>query len=245
MNIDISNTDKVISDILSNKDIDKMRSSFIENYKLFLDFDAAIFDRASEGDHEIVFYDPISYNIKKTFIKSYYEHFQYIDTMAFFFTQHKKDIYRTSDYISKQMRISSEYYQDWLKPQNLFYSIGAKINTKKTLFGSVNFWRSKTKKDFTNSDIKILDIFVKYLLKQFKEEEKTLKKKNQLHNFLEQKSLTKKECKVFYELYNAKTIKEISMSLFISENTVKKHTNHIYKKLGIKNKSELIKQVKE
>ena len=44
-------------------------------------------------------------------------------------------------------------------------------------------------------------------------------------------------------IYQGHTSKEISQSLFISENTVKKHTYNIFKKMNARNRSQVIKIV--
>ncbi|MDR2457620.1 MAG: helix-turn-helix transcriptional regulator [Clostridiales Family XIII bacterium] len=240
--------DSIIFKIISEKNNLSLRKNFMKLYKDVLDFDAASFDIAKVENDQIIFYDPKVLNIGIKFVHRYYSHFQYIDTMAFFFSQDKKDVYRTSDYISEKMRKASEYYNEWLVPQNLFYSIGAKIGNKK-LYGSVNFWRSKVKGDYTDKDIKNLSIFTKYLSKKFfdfEKSEKSIEKDEKRKNdFYDECKLTKRERELADKLLNGKKIKDIAAALFISEDTVKKHSNHIYKKLNIKNKSELIITIKE
>jgi DNA-binding NarL/FixJ family response regulator len=51
--------------------------------------------------------------------------------------------------------------------------------------------------------------------------------------------LTKREQEIATLLTKGITYKEISESLFISMPTVKTHTSNIYKKCGVKNRSEL------
>ncbi len=54
--------------------------------------------------------------------------------------------------------------------------------------------------------------------------------------------LTKRELEVFEHLKKGYTNRLICKKLFISNNTIKTHNRHIYKKLGVKNKKELIKK---
>jgi len=53
-------------------------------------------------------------------------------------------------------------------------------------------------------------------------------------------NLTKKEVKVLKLVASGKTNKEIAKKLFISEKTVKNHLNHIYRKLGVKNRAQAV-----
>ena len=53
--------------------------------------------------------------------------------------------------------------------------------------------------------------------------------------FLQDGGLTPKEKRVAMLLLYGKSRNEIAVTLGISENTVKTHTQHIYKKTGVKN----------
>lgn len=53
-------------------------------------------------------------------------------------------------------------------------------------------------------------------------------------------NLTKREKEIIIHIYQGMSNKEIGECLFISPNTVKNHIYNIYKKLGVKNKIELV-----
>ena len=52
--------------------------------------------------------------------------------------------------------------------------------------------------------------------------------------------LTKKEIKILKLVASGKTNKEIAKKLFVSEKTVKNHLNHVYRKLGVKNRAQAV-----
>ncbi len=53
-------------------------------------------------------------------------------------------------------------------------------------------------------------------------------------------NLTKRKVKILKLVASGKTSKEIAKKLFISEKTVKNHLNHIYRKLGVKNRAQAV-----
>ena len=57
---------------------------------------------------------------------------------------------------------------------------------------------------------------------------------------LEDYDLTKRELAVCKEIQMNLSNSEIADKLFISENTVKKHINHIFQKVGVRNRTEFI-----
>jgi len=52
--------------------------------------------------------------------------------------------------------------------------------------------------------------------------------------------LTKREVRVLKLVASGKTNKEIAKRLFVSEKTVKNHLNHIYRKMGVKNRAQAV-----
>jgi len=52
--------------------------------------------------------------------------------------------------------------------------------------------------------------------------------------------LTKKEVKILKLVASGKTNKEIAKKLFVSEKTVKNHLNHVYRKMGVKNRAQAV-----
>ena len=57
--------------------------------------------------------------------------------------------------------------------------------------------------------------------------------------------ITKSEYKIIEKIYEGKLNTDIAEELFISINTVKKHTNNIYRKLGVDRKPQLIKYLQD
>ncbi len=56
----------------------------------------------------------------------------------------------------------------------------------------------------------------------------------------ERANLTKREVKILKLVASGKTNKEIAKKFLVSEKTVKNHLNHIYRKLGVKNRAQAV-----
>ena len=54
------------------------------------------------------------------------------------------------------------------------------------------------------------------------------------------KDLTHRELEILKELAQGLTYQEIAEALFISENTVRTHIRHVYKKLGVGNRTSAL-----
>ena len=56
--------------------------------------------------------------------------------------------------------------------------------------------------------------------------------------------LTERELEVLMLIMENKKRKDIATELNVSENTVKKHTSHIFSKIGVTNRTELFEKIK-
>jgi DNA-binding NarL/FixJ family response regulator len=52
--------------------------------------------------------------------------------------------------------------------------------------------------------------------------------------------VTKSELRVLSSLVQGRSNKQIADEIFVSEKTVKNHLNHLFKKLGVKNRTEAV-----
>jgi len=58
-------------------------------------------------------------------------------------------------------------------------------------------------------------------------------------------NLTRREVKILKLVASGNTNKQIANKLFVSEKTVKNHLNHIYRKLGVKNRAQAVVEALE
>ncbi len=88
--------------------------------------------------------------------------------------------------------------------------------------------------------------FLIYSLKSFFsfKQEKSLKKNGGNPEILLKRGITAREMEIISYLIKGYNKQRIGEELFISENTVKKHIQHIYEKLNVSNRVELVNLVK-
>ncbi|MGN0672520.1 MAG: LuxR C-terminal-related transcriptional regulator [Anaerovoracaceae bacterium] len=70
-----------------------------------------------------------------------------------------------------------------------------------------------------------------------------VQKEEKLAEFVKEEGLTKREAEVLELICGGMNNPEIAETLFIAENTVKRHINNIFQKSGVKNRYELITKV--
>ncbi len=240
---------KRINDIVlyinSERDIYRLRKNFLEYIQELIPHDKSFFDLGAIKGMKVVFFDPVTKNIEKDFMISYFKEYEAIDTMFWFFSQDQEDIYRESNYITPAMLKASVFYNGWMVPQGIRYGMGSRVAKEDILYGSVNLWRSEEKGDFTDEELEILRILNKHLALYFYNKYPNGIKRNSENDYSETLihlySLTEREADVIDLIYQGKSNGEIAEVLFVSENTVKKHIYNVFKKMKVSNRSQMIK----
>ncbi|MFP4021221.1 MAG: response regulator transcription factor [Halanaerobium sp.] len=225
-------------------DLHKYSYFFLEELRQIIPFYSAnffLFDEKKE-----LLGDPICYNIDNSVLKAYNDYYWKIDDIRNLAFDQTEPIISTQimDYKSW---INTEYFNDFLAKNRLFYSCGIDIHADQRLLGTISLFRTKKDKNFTTADLVYLKILAKHssnhLKKLFKIE--NLKKKSPINdkNIIENRAnifeLSCREKDVLKLILEGKKNEEIAEELFISVNTVKKHLSHIYQKTEVHNRTEL------
>ena len=225
----------------------KLRKIVLATMKSLIDYDRGLFDLGYKKNTKAIFFEPVTFNMEEKYIKSYYQDYELVDTMYWFFVQDHTDIYRESDYINQAIVTDSVFYSGWLKPQNIHFSMGSKVMYDNKLYGSLNLWRSKKHGDFSDEEVQIMTIINRHLSLRFYTQYPNGIRKSKDNDYSDTLAnlyhLTSRELEIISEIYNGHSIYEIADILFISENTVKKHSHNIFKKMNVKNRTQLIKIV--
>lgn len=160
------------------------------------------------------------------------------------FNYPKSTSFRDSDMISEEERENTEFYNKWMKNNNIRYSGGIVVKTPECNVISSTIYRSKFNGSFTEREMMILDMFLGHIEdiaakfldspaieKKLPEEYTDDKRYNTLSN---------REKEIFPYILERYSNEEISNKFCISISTVKKHRHSIFKKFDVASRQELI-----
>lgn len=238
---------EIVRAIYAEDDLRKMRIRFLNDIRMLIPHEISFFDLGYKKDTQVVFFDPVSNNMEEKYLNGYFDTYESIDVMFWFFSQSHADIYRESDYVTDAMLETSVFYNEWLKPQGVKHSMGSRVAMGDVLYGSVNLWRAEELGDFNDTEIEILRILNQHLAQHFYNKYPNGIKRNNENEYSDSLmhlyGLTDREAEIVDKIYQGKASREIAEELYISENTVKKHTYNIFKKMNVRNRSQVIKIV--
>lgn len=221
----------LIYKIYTTRDFELMRSEFLEQLRLVLDFDSAQFRLANE---EGELGDTVAFHDSSDLATQYEEN----DYCRGLLHGGKSIVYRESDVISEEVRSASEYYNKVYVPNGWHYSIHMVLCHEERLLGEVTLYRKQGKSDFHYDDVFLLDMLKEHLSYRLDREWKDRGLdggKMTIKAATLQYSLTKREETILRLLLAGEANDQICEELCISVNTLKKHVLNLYRKLGIRN----------
>lgn len=103
-------------------------------------------------------------NIEEKYLREFKKYYYIYDpfklVQGFF---HGNRIIRLEDLVPYSSFLNSEYYNDFLRPQKIFYKTVAYLKYGRDLLGIVGFFRSKELGNFSEKDFKMIEILIPYL----------------------------------------------------------------------------------
>ena len=233
----------IIYKIYTTGDFDAMRTQFLEQIKTVIDFDSADFYLASSNEKENL-ERPVFLNCDED-LSDIYENMDYSRGIMF---SGRSMVYRETDIISDEKRVQTEYYQRVYKPNNWHYALQMIFGRNKHFLGVVTLYRTIGKEDFTYEDVFLMVMLkdhMAYRLSQDRNNQMTSQEKLTLTQAVKTYDLTKREQTILQLLLQGMENTEICDRLSITVNTLKKHILNIYRKLGIRNRVQMFKLIKE
>jgi DNA-binding CsgD family transcriptional regulator len=234
----------IIYKIYSIEDTDEMRKSILSALQFLVPHAISTFYLASDSNpYELT--RPIGTGLPESKWTTYLEKWQDLDYTRWTFASPTAKAYRETDLISDETRINTPFYKAMYAPENIHYCAILTVIHNECFLGVISLFRKKSDSDFSDCEIFLLDLLKEHLgYRLYDSMEKERGKRKNLpsrENLIQTYQLTPREIEIVYLLLDGASRDIICSQLCISQNTLKKHTINLYKKLGIKSWRELFK----
>lgn len=243
--LSVFDADSILYDIY-NVPVEDVYPTYCENLGKLFRFDGYFysyfyFDEGSSSYRTFDF--RASSNIPEKALSDYADRLWAIDYIRWFMDSADIGPFRDTDVIPPAAYEQSAFFKNWVEPLGFYYSAIAPVVVNGKIIVSLDLLRGKESGDFTESELQLLKLFNRHLCARFAREyphgislskyigaDETLK---QLYH------LTSREAEIAILLTQQKSRSAICGSLYISENTYKKHLSNIYKKVHVSSLGEL------
>jgi DNA-binding CsgD family transcriptional regulator len=157
----------------------------------------------------------------------------------------------------------TEYYNDFLKKEDLYYEIAVPLKMRNNLVGGIGIFRQKGEGNFTLKDCEIINTIAGHIASNFYNITKIteLKKEKQELSNTEHKNvllpaeentesnanlnLTRRELEIINLVDEGLNNNEIADRLYVSFHTVKTHLERIYDKLDVNSRTAMLYKYRE
>lgn len=188
--------------------------------------------------------DPCSFPASFEKTEREYMKLESIDHTDWFIHASESMVIRESDLLKDHQRLNSPIYQRFYNRYNIYDTLQMSIAWGNKILAVLTLYRTKDDGLFKNDDVFWLQTLKKHI--QYAFYVHTLKKKDEkktdsLPQLISLYHLTRKEAEVVELIFEEYANPEIARRLQITEHTLQKHLQNIYRKLQISARWELLK----
>lgn len=198
----------------------------------------------------------VSFNFKSDEIppehlRLYLDKYSRLDFINWYTGTCAAEVFRESDILPNDLRERSIFMKNWMEPIGLYHGAGMVIWCKGISYGSIFLYRPKDAEDFSGQELEVLRVINRHLCLRAH----ALYPNGLGQMFVQQGAgdgavlsvtcLTKREREIIDCIRNHVLRSELCDKLFITENTLNKHFDNIYKKLNINSYEELLQLIKK
>lgn len=240
----------IIYKINSIDDLDEMRGTLFEQLRWLIPFDGATFFLASEDSHRPL-QSPATLDFPAPYVEKFLEGYYQYDYSRGLKISAQNIVYRESDLVNEKIWLESSYYKQICQPNDFRYILHCSIAHNNRFLGIMSLYRKNSTinaANFSAKDTFIMETLKNHLALRLYRDYQTHHLDSRKYTVLEcsmKYHLTGREERVLSLMTKGLSTEELCQCLTISSNTLKKHILSIYKKLGIKNRVQLFKMVKE
>lgn len=214
-------------------------SKVIRRMKELVSFSHSISCRISDCDNKVEFFDHASDDIAPEHMVLYNQKYIYYDFILWCCASPKELTLRETDVLNENYMAESVFMKGWMEPINAYYGAIMNIAGNGHCYGNIALYRSKEEGNFSDLDILIMRTVNGHLCNCYSRLVphgiRTNNLPNKTNSFSSKYALSPRETELVQEIFAGTLRSDLAAKLFISENTVKKHLNNIYRKTGAKN----------
>lgn len=240
----------IIKNVYQTGNSQTMRLQVLEDLKVLTGCKFSVFSLGLLKNKVLYLTDSVIYS---DFEKDFEDRFIYLsetqyemsDYAAWIFQIPESVVYKDSELVNDRLRKKTSYYKDYLAANGLPNVAGISIVEDGVFLGALTLYKAEKDGDFTDKDLFILDFLRPHLETRLSADEHrtTSNKKNVSYMLKSNYHMTSREIEILGLVFKGKRNEEVASLLGIAENTVKKHVSHIYEKLEVSGRSQLVQFV--
>jgi DNA-binding CsgD family transcriptional regulator len=146
--------------------------------------------------------------------------------------------------------LRTEFYNDFLALDGLYYGVNLHVFAGDCPVADWRIWRSRRRDNFGQRSLEMLNLLGPHLLNATRiarllSERRGATKEFTVATLRSSTGLSDREAQIAFHAALGKADREIAAVLFVSIATVRTHLRHIYRKLGVSNRSSMCRRLSD
>ena len=190
-----------------------------------------------------------SVNMSDTNLHRYEAYFQFRDPITRPMQRMRRAV-SVNQIMDHRTFLRTEFYNDFLSRDGLYYGVNLHVYDGECPVADWRIWRSRRREDFGKRSLEILNLLSPHLLNATRIARRLSAYANQrsgisVATIRSSTGLSDREAQIAYHALLGRPDREIAEVLSVSLATVRTHLRHIYRKLGVSNRSSLCRRLSE
>ena len=198
------------------------------------------------ADHVFINMDP--QNLER--YSSYYQFHNPLSAKV----QNLRRAVRVNEIVPQRELIRTEFFNDFLARDGLYYGLNLYVHDADSNIADMRIWRNRRRENFDDSDLQILELIKPHFCNSMKNAlqfrrtevakvsggvELIESDRLSIERIKSAHGLTAREAQIALEIAYGKTDHEIAETMGVAFSTIRTHINHVYAKLGVRNRAAL------
>ena len=239
-----------IYQIYTEPSLEQCKQLFLRRLKLLIPYSYASFMTAVEENGQVRLTDPVCNPPSFEQAELLYEQAlgdEDIDHTNWILYSAQSELIRESEIMNAASRLASPIYKQCYSKYNIYDTIQMTIVYEHKIYGSLTLYRTKEDGAFQENDtiyLKALGRHLNYIFYRRLSGRTLEAAESALQSCIDEKGLTRRESEIFRLIIHGQDNDEILEQIPITEHTLKKHLQNIYRKCGVSSRLELLKAVR-
>ena len=165
---------------------------------------------------------------------------------------------RVNEIVPQRELIRTEFYNDFLARDGLYYGLNLYVHDGDSNIADMRIWRNRRRENFDDSDLQILEVIKPHFCNSMKNALRFCRKEApkvaggveliesdrlSIERIRSAYGLTVREAQIALEIAYGKTDHEMAQTMGVAFSTIRTHINHLYGKLGVRNRAALARLI--
>lgn len=239
---------EIIHSMYKCHNLEDLKYMFFSKLKMLIPFSYAsiLLYHIDEKNSQVSFNTPICF--PEYFIDAENEYIKHSDKDNLFWLMHSKEstLIRESDVLDEKTRVNSYIYKHCYSQYKIFDTLQYSITYDGRILGVLTLFRTRIDGIFTDEDmfyLRLCGTHLNLVINQMLENKKSVYSKSEADiEVLAQKySLTNREMQLLSMVYQYYNIDEMASELEITENTVQKHLQNLFRKMNVTSRWDILR----